>query len=194
MGGVLIEWNPHLFCERFGISDKNDQDVIVNNTVRQQSWHDYDQGLITINKLINLSKDRVPDRLKKECVNFIKNWNLVSYPVKGMEELLKELKSKGYRIYLLSNAGYNQPNYFKKYPYTNIFDGKIVSCFYKIRKPDKEIFELIVKKYKLNKEECVFIDDYEINVKGSNDAGIKAILFKNAIDLRKDLKEIGVEI
>ena len=64
-----------------------------------------DWGLITIDELINLSKERVPDRLKKECVNFIRNWNLVSYPVSGMEDLLKELKSKGYRIYLLSNAG-----------------------------------------------------------------------------------------
>ena len=55
-----------------------------------------------------------------------------------MEDLIVELKNKGYKLYLLSNASFNQHNYWEKIPAHKYFDGKIVSCDVKEVKPFKE--------------------------------------------------------
>ena len=52
--------------------------------------------------------------------------------------------------------------YFFKY-----FDGGVISAEVKLSKPDSQIYEILLEKYSLVPEECLFIDDLEINVKGS---------------------------
>ena len=62
----------------------------------------------------------------------------------------------------------------------NIFrDGKnwIISI-----KPDEKIYRHILEKYKLNAEECLFIDDVEVNVEGAKKVGMKAEIFKENYD------------
>lgn len=42
-------------------------------------------------------------------------------------------------------------------------------------KPDREIYEILLEKYSLKAEECLFFDDRMDNVEGAKKAGIQAI-------------------
>lgn len=65
------------------------------------------------------------------------------------------------------------------------FDGGIYSCKDHLLKPNREIYELLINRYKLNKEETIFFDDVIENVEAANKFGIKSIQFRNINDIKK---------
>ena len=188
MGNVLIDFKPDLFLEKMGLSNPKDRKIILDNCVEKDYWLQYDLGKINIDTLIQKSLENVPNHLKKYTKELIRNWYKYAEVVKGMPELVQELKDKGYKLYLLSNAGYNQPSYFKKFPYK--LDGQVVSAFYHVAKPDAKIYEILLNKYHLKANECLFIDDRPANVLGAADQRIAVgLTFTNIKELRKDLKK-----
>lgn len=187
MGNVLIEFQPDIFLKRMGVNDVNDRNIILNNSVFSSYWMDYDLGLFNMKELINKCLLSIPDYLKRYAKELIRNWHKYSNAIEGMSEYIQSLKDRSYRLYILSNAGYNMPFYIKRFPY-NMFDGKIVSAYYHIKKPDKKIYKLILNKYKLNISECIFVDDTKENVDSAKEFGMKAICFKDVDKLKKELE------
>ena len=189
MGGVLIEWQPKIFMNRLGIVDSKVQDIVLEKTVHTKHWHDYDHGDFSFSELNRRILKDTPNKYKQEVYLFTNHWLDVCKEIKGMREYLLKLKNKGYRIYLLSNAGRNQPYYFRKYNY-DFFDGKVVSCYYHVMKPDIGIYQVLMKKYHLKAQECVFFDDFVGNVKGAKNANMKAFVYKNFETFKKDLRSV----
>ena len=151
-----------------------------------------DQGPLT-----NCFIDEVAKNLPAECKPMVEelvlHWNDEIEPVEGMADLLKELKEKGYKLYLLSNASYRQPEYFNRTPGHEYFDGRIVSFQVKQVKPDKEIYESLYKTYNLNPKECYFIDDLQVNIYGGMKTGMDGYVFDGDVEaLRENLKSVGV--
>lgn len=58
-------------------------------------------------------------------------------------------------------------------------------------KSDKDFFSELLRNYKIDKDEVLFIDDMTINVLAADKAGIKSILFTNAKQLEEDLESLG---
>ena len=86
------------------------------------------------------------------------------------------LKEKGYKIYLLSN--YSEELFHahtKGAKFLDVLDGGVVSYQVHALKPDREIYEILLEKYSLKAEECLFFDDRMDNVEGAKKAGIQAI-------------------
>ena len=67
-------------------------------------------------------------------------------------------------------------------------DGGILSFEVKMKKPDKDIYELLIKKYSLNPERCVFLDDREVNLRAAGELGFKTILFEDYESAKQSLK------
>ena len=63
-------------------------------------------------------------------------------------------------------------------------------------KPSREIFELACERFGYPKEQCVFVDDSEKNIKGASDFGLNTVLFDgDAVRLRGILSEmLGIEL
>ena len=59
----------------------------------------------------------------------------------------------------------------------SIIDGKIVSGYVKMVKPDHDIYKLLLSTYKLNADECVFLDDRMENVEAAREVGMHALRF-----------------
>ena len=114
------------------------------------------------------------------------------YPVKGMEDLLKECHEAGYHLYLLSNASERQPVYWPRVPGNQYFEGTVVSALEKTVKPELKIFQILLERYDLKAEECLFIDDLQRNIDGAARAGIKGYLFDgDAGKLRRFIRKEG---
>lgn len=108
----------------------------------------------------------------------------------GMEELISELKSQGYRIALLSTTTEVRSDYFRKLGFYKPFDPIVLSWEVGVRKPEPKIYEVMLEKLQLPAKDCIFIDNRAENVAGANKLGIHGILFKSTPQLRKELSKL----
>jgi len=66
------------------------------------------------------------------------------------------------------------------------------SCFLGLRKPDEAIYRLVLQVTQRAPEECLFIDDREVNLECPRELGINTILFEDAAQLRTQLISKGI--
>jgi 2-haloacid dehalogenase len=59
-------------------------------------------------------------------------------------------------------------------------------------KPDRAIFDLLLSRYGLRAEECLFIDDSATNVAGARAVGMAAHHFTGADGLGAELGRLGL--
>ena len=114
----------------------------------------------------------------------------ISYPlIQANFDYISKLKDKGYYLYILSNITRDSYEYVNDTIDINkIFNGGVYSYQEELVKPDRRIYELIVEKYNLNKEETMFFDDKQKNIDAANEFGIKGVLFKTIEDIENNLK------
>jgi putative hydrolase of the HAD superfamily len=76
--------------------------------------------------------------------------------------------------------------------FEDYFDKLYYSCRIGLRKPDKEIFEYVLTKNKLNPSETVFIDDSIQHVKSAGECGINAFLLEPNMEVNDLLKSLNL--
>ena len=72
------------------------------------------------------------------------------------------------------------------------FDDFVISGEIGTVKPNREIFDIAIKKSGVAKEECLFLDDQQENVEASEALGIPALLYKNAKQAREEFVKMGL--
>ena len=89
-------------------------------------------------------------------------------------EALAELRKKGYRLWLLSNAQHIFTAYELRYLGIHAqLDGIYISSDYRCRKPDVRFYQALIDERKLNPETCLMIG----NDRQTDIAGAKAVGF-----------------
>lgn len=150
-----------------------------------------DNGTLTEAGLEPIALSRLPERLHAVARSLIWEWFRPLEPIPGMAALIAAFKARGCGIYLLSNASHMQPKYWPDIPGSGLFDGAVVSALEKRVKPEPEIFHILLDRYGLNAEDCVFIDDMQKNVDAAEAVGIKGIRFDGSAEhLRNQLDAI----
>lgn len=108
-----------------------------------------------------------------------------------MMEWLQELKSKGYRLYVLSNYSEQLMKKTKdKLKFLSLLDGALFSYECAYAKPKVKIFEHFCQKFDLNCSECVFVDDRIENVEGAQRSGILALQYTGYEQGKERLEEM----
>ena len=176
MGGVLIHFDPQYFIARLGISGE-DAMLLYQEVFRSLEWVQLDRGTISEQDAIKQIMQRVPARLQDSVEKLVSMWDRPILPIEGMAELIGNLKAAGYGIYLLSNASLRQPDYWMRVPGHELFDGTLISANVQLLKPEAEFYDLMLKKFSLKAEECIFIDDNANNIAGAKSVGIHSYLF-----------------
>ena len=101
---------------------------------------------------------------------------------------IKGLKERGYKLYLLTNITEASHNYINnQINIDSVFEGGIYSYQEKIVKPNPDIYNLILNRFNLNKDETIFFDDREKNVVAANEVGLKAVVFKTIEDIENNI-------
>jgi HAD superfamily hydrolase (TIGR01509 family) len=109
--------------------------------------------------------------------------------IPGMVPLIQELKTAGFKLYILSNSSPQLlKNLYEKYPaFFSLFDGELGVTDPPIQKPNLEFYGQFLSTFHLKPEELIFIDDHSNNVHAARKLGIYSIHFKNASLLRATL-------
>ena len=189
IGGVMYkeDTNYARICKKLGI------DLKKFMKVWEKYRHAGSTGKITNAKYISL----IAKEVKTDSERLYRVWRQIKLKemkrMPGMESIVKKLKNRKYIVGTLTNVmgvHHEMRNEIGAYDH---FHFNICSCEVGIRKPDKRIYLLLLKKLKLHPKEIVFIDDYEPCLKPARKLGLKAIRFKNPKKLIQDLKKLGVK-
>jgi epoxide hydrolase-like predicted phosphatase len=107
-------------------------------------------------------------------------------------EIIKKLKANGYEVVVLSNTIEPHAAYHKLKKNFDLFSFVFLSFEIGMRKPDRELYEYVLKQLNVHPEQCLFVDDSEKNVLAAEEVGMHAIHFKNAEQLEAELKKLEI--
>jgi putative hydrolase of the HAD superfamily len=105
------------------------------------------------------------------------------HPNERMIDYLRTLRGRGYRMAMLTNNVREwEPLWRAKLPVDELFDVVVDSGFVGMRKPEREIYELTLSRLGggLAFEDCLFIDDLDVNCAAARELGMTAVLFEDA--------------
>lgn len=189
-GKVLVNYDFDLYFSHI-ISDPEKLAAFSKIMNNPDVVNKMDLGEMSVDEIIAELQAKHPE-FSSEFVIFGQRYpEIVLGEVDGMRDLLTQLKQKGYKLYGLSN--WCSKVYLTMKQYDQIFgllDGFVISSDERLIKPNPAIYQRLFEKYNLKPEECVFADDKIENIVGSENVGMKAILFKNAKQYEEELMKL----
>lgn len=186
IGNVVLYYNPQTFVRTLW-KDEARAERLYQAVFRSPEWRLLDEGSVPQEEATLWLCRRHPE--DAEHIRLImKHWLRCLTPRWEVVELLLDMKKQGLRLYFLSNASLIAKEYLlSTYPFFSVFDGGLFSCDEKLLKPDTRIYQSLCSKYRLNPEECVFIDDKKENVITAEIVGMKGHLFVNAERIKDNI-------
>jgi|SRR5690554_2499893 len=124
----------------------------------------------------NIEKDeflinRIAEKRVKRFEKFLREVD------RNIIETLDYLSEKGVRMCLISNADVIDKIGWDSSPLNRFFENTIFSCDVGVLKPDKEIYEIGLKKMRVVAENAVFVGDGGSGeLQGAREVGLKTIL------------------
>ena len=193
LGNVLLNYNPKELLLRF-TQDVQLIESFIKKINYSRTWFDLDRGTITMNEAKEYFISHYPEK-KDLIISYLEHWVDALTPIQENVEILKELHEKGYKTYILSNFMQEAYEIVKnKYDFFSLVDGKVISYEEHVIKPEKEIYQILLSRFNLVPEECVFIDDHQFVLDAAKKLGINTILFHQETDLREELRKLNVNI
>lgn len=185
-GGVLLNWNPHyLYDPYFGDADK--AEWFLTNICTYEWNAQHDNGRPVAEGTAELIA-RYPEWEKEIRMYYDEFMKMMGGQVPGMEELVKDLKAQGYRVFGLSNWSVETFAQVRPvYPVLDLMEDMIISGRERVMKPNHRIFELALDRFGIKASESVFIDDNPNNVRAATEVGIRGILFQSREQLVREL-------
>lgn len=193
LGGVLIDWNPkYVFDENYFDSEEK-RDYFFANICT----HDWNEEQDAGRSIVKATQELVQQFPEWETAirDFYGRWtDMLGGPINDTVEIFKKLKeSAQLKHYALTNW---QANLFDialvRYDFLHWFDGRVVSGEEKTRKPFMEFYQRLLDRYNVDPAKAIFVDDNLRNVKAGEELGILSIHFRDADQLKLELKEYGV--
>ena len=181
-----MDWNPHyLYDPYFG--DKAKAEWFLQNICTYEWNAQHDNGKPVAEGTAELIAEH-PEWEKEIRMYYDDFMKMMGGQIPGMEELVKGLKVKGCRVFGLTNWSEETFALVRHvYPVLDLMEDMVVSGVEKVMKPDHRIFELALKRFGIEAEETVFIDDNPNNVKAANELGMRGILFQSRERLLSEL-------
>ena len=176
-GNVLVNQDLQaIFKENFE-KDKEIKEQCLNIVSSPEFTEAWDRGLIPFDELIKEIQMKHP----RLCgaFHFFRDhcMNEVTGEIEGMRNVLIKFKAEGFKLYGLSNWGYDIYEVMQRHAIFSLLDGQVISCEEHLIKPENEIYLRLCKRYRLLPSECLFTDDRLENIKGAKTAGMHAVLF-----------------
>ncbi len=189
VGKVLVEYDPYTYVEKRGYS-KEEQEIVLNAVFCSAMWLKADRGPIGTKELIEGFVANAPEHeeLIRDAYGHAEEtvWEM-PYTV----EWVKDLKKRGYRLYVLSNYGRDLFERTKEHmPFLPYMDGVVFSHECHLMKPEWEIYKHLCDMYSLLPSESVFIDDHAENIEAARRFGIHGIQFAGYEDAKRKLEAL----
>ena len=191
IGNVLAAWRWKEYYESLDYSPEITE-RLARATVLSPLWEEFDRGEMDEEVLLGKFIENDPE-LAEEIRGVRDNIHDMLGRYDYAIPWLEELKSKGYKVYYLSNfSRIAHERCLHALDFLPFMDGGILSYQEKLIKPDPAIYQLLLNRYGLKAQECVFLDDTERNVDAAIQQGMAGIVFRSREQAVEELKGLGV--
>lgn len=104
-----------------------------------------------------------------------------TYP--SVASVLRELRDRGFRLWLLSNAQAVFTTYeLRLLELDALFDGVLLSSDYGYRKPDDRFYQALLDQHRLSADQCLMIgNDRETDIAGATHCGMATLYMHTAL-------------
>ena len=193
LDGVLIDWNPeYVYLDVFNGDRKKMQWLF--DDICTMDWNDnQDAGY----PLAQATEDRVAlfPQYEEWIRMYYGRWEeMLGDAIAPTVSILQQLvKDPHYRVVALTNwSAETFPIALDRFEFLQWFEGIVVSGAEITRKPFAEIYQLTLDRFKMQAQECLFIDDNLRNVEGAKALGIQGYHFTTPQQLKEDLLKEGI--
>ena len=190
-GNVLVDWNPaYLFLLVFG-GNEAECKFFTDNICNREWFTRMDRGE-DMDKCVAELQTQFP-KYADAVAMFRDRWfEMCHGDIPGMLDIINGLKAKGVGVYGLTNwpaATFAEAR--RRFKTIASIDNYVVSSSVNLVKPDPAIYKLLLSKFNLKAQECVFIDDRVDNVNAAIALGMSGIVYPgSAKALLKNLAEL----
>ena len=161
-----------------------------------QPFFELECGRITEERFLASLEPMLCEQLGREisCAGFSEMLWAGLEPNEPMIELMATLRAEGYRMALVTNNVREWESRWRAMaPIDDIFELVVDSAYVGVRKPDPEIYALTVRRLGVPAQACLLVDDLEPNCVAARDAGMRAVVYRDAeqatIDIRAALSD-----
>jgi len=182
------------FCWQDFLRNKGfDEDMVERigrASVYDEDWYEFDKGVLKDEEVIDLFIENDPEIAEEIHQAFDYVEGMVKLKPQTMD-WLNSLKSRGYKLYYLSNFSYKcETQCPDSLSFMPMMDGGILSYKVQMTKPNPDIYKKLLSMYSLKAEERVFIDDTPKNIDAAVKLGIKGIVYKDPDQAAEELEKI----
>lgn len=184
VGDVLVAFCWDDVARKLGFSEE----LVAKfrkNMIELPAWNEFDRGTVTEEQVLEAIRQAMPENEAELKLLWSHKQEFTrEYPTSA--PIIRHLKNKGYRVYLLSNYPKElRDAHWPSFSFTGLVDGIVVSADVRMVKPDVEIFEKLCELYGLNAGECLFVDDRDYNVEGARRAGMHGLVYEGEKTIEK---------
>ncbi len=190
LGRVLVKVDLKQGIHKYVDTTGEDDHSLMENLFDDKIFRDYSGGKSSPETFYRQISARL--NLNLDYEQFKKDWCNIFSPMPGMEEIVKKLSGK-VALGLLSDSDPLHWRHIKEnYDFHNYFKKPTLSFEIGYIKPDPKCYTIAAEHVGFPPENCIFIDDREINVQGAIDAGMQAIQFTSPEALKAELQKRGL--
>jgi putative hydrolase of the HAD superfamily len=180
LGGVVINLHREGAVEALQALGLKDADTMLGLYRQEEPFLGIETGRLHTGEFFELIRMSCPGATDVQITEAFNRF-LVDIPVERLQRL-RELRAKGYRIYALSNTNpvmFNSwiAEHFRQegLSINDYFDGIVASFQELCCKPDLRIFQTVLRRYALQGEETLMLDDSAANCHAAREAGMLAM-------------------
>lgn len=200
-GAVLFTWQPAALLLQTlpeQIHTLEQAAHLAHQVFGHPDWHDFDRGVLDADTVIARTAERLdlPLQPMGDLVHGIAERLTPIADTVAVLQQLHQRRQAGEGItglYFLSNMPVPYARFLEKqHAWMRWFDGGIFSGDVLHIKPDPAIYHMLQRRYALDPEQTVFIDDLKANVKAAQLLGWQGIHFDSPRQLQADLALLGL--
>ena len=179
---VSREKSANLFGYDFAESDERHTKIRPRFEIGEVSRDDYLDEAIFYKKR---------EFSKNEIIEFMESQSIAHQ--KSLAVLEKLCSQGNYHLSTLNNESLELNEFrIKKFELSKYFTNFFSSCYLKVKKPEAEIFQTVLRITQKTGENCLFIDDREENIEGAKKCGFQTLHLPQVDDLEKLLMGKGI--
>ena len=190
LGGVLIDWNPrHLYRKVF--TNEDEMEYFLSE-ICNSDWNEMQDAGRSLQEGTQVLIQQHPQYEKMIRLYYDRWTEMLKGPFDETVKLLNHfLLRSDLEVYALTNWSMETfPLAQARYDFLGEFNGIIVSGMEKMKKPDPAIYRLLLARFNLSPDHCLFIDDNLRNVVAAQNEGIFGIHYVNPSNLMETLRQI----
>lgn len=184
LGGVIINLDEDKTVREFARMSQLSASQIKQFMFHFEAYHLFEKGLLSPNQFREIVRKEFRITSSDAEIDHCLNAMLLDIPAERLD-LLKSLTDSS--LFLLSNTNAIHLSRFKQIfkqtkrgdNFDSFFQKAYYSHLVKMRKPDPEIFKLVINENGLNPSETLFLDDNINNLKGAQSVGIHTFHVEN---------------